>query len=150
VASGQRPAFGVGERSQGTPQRFGGGGERSPHFGATEAGPRRSPSGREFVYHGQHFARFAGPHYHWPHGGRYHRYAVGYRLPRDYFIRDYYIDDYDDYGLASPPPDFEWIRYGPDILLVDLDTGEIAQTVYGAFDEVDDSDAPPPDGDPDQ
>jgi Ni/Co efflux regulator RcnB len=154
-ATGQPRGFG----SFGHPQ---GGPPAGPHFGSTgtgplgfvrphgfqsaSGGPRRSPSGRQFVYRGQHFARFAGPRYRWPHGYAYHRYAVGYRLPRVYFVHDYFIDDYVDYGLAPPPDDYEWIRYGPDILLVDLDTGEIAQVVYGVFDEVDG----PPDEDPDQ
>jgi hypothetical protein len=42
------------------------------------------------------------------------------------------------------------MRYGSDLLLVDTDTGEIAQTVYGAFDDT--GNAPPDDGsgDPNQ
>jgi Ni/Co efflux regulator RcnB len=113
------------------------------------SGPRRSRSGRVFAYHGHSYGRFEGGRYRWPHGYRYHRYAVGYRLPHAYWIHDYYLDDYADYDLDAPPPDYEWIRYGPDILLVDLDTGEIAQVVYGAFDEADQDgdDSGPPGGD---
>ena len=39
------------------------------------------------------------------------------------------------YDLDPPPPAFEWVRYGPDILLIDLGSGQIAQVIYGAFDD---------------
>jgi hypothetical protein len=29
---------------------------------------------------------------------------------------------------------FQWERYGPDLLLVDVSTGEVAEVVYGMFD----------------
>ena len=28
---------------------------------------------------------------------------------------------------------YRWVRYGPDLLLVQLGTGYIADTIYGAF-----------------
>ncbi len=87
------------------------------------------------MYHGRSFARFAGGRYHGPRGYRYHHWGVGYRLPREYWISDYYIDDYAAYDLDPAPDGFRWIRYGPDILLINVDTGEIVQTVYGAFDD---------------
>lgn len=87
------------------------------------------------MYHGHAVSRFAGGAYHWRAGDHYRRWGTGYRLPREYWRRDYYIDDYDDYGLDAPPDGYEWIRYGPDLLLVDLGTGLIAQAVYGAFDD---------------
>ena len=104
-----------------------GAGER--HFGAASRGV--------FLYHGHSFARFAASPYRWPGGYAYRRYAVGGVLPRAFWVRDYYIDNYVDYGLEAPLPDFEWVRYGPDIVLVNLDTGDIAQVVYGVFDEAD-------------
>jgi Ni/Co efflux regulator RcnB len=136
-------AIPAGERhfgeARGPPERSFGD-DRSFHETGGEV--RRSPSGRVFRYQGHEYQRFAAPRYAWPHGYAYRRYAIGRRLPRAFWVHDYYIDNYDEYELAPPPPDFEWIRYGPDILLIDLDTGEIAQVVYGAFDEID---APTPD-----
>jgi hypothetical protein len=66
---------------------------------------------------------------------------VGAFLPSVFWNPDYYITDYALYDLAPPPPDFEWIRYGPDLLLINVQTGQIAQSIPGAFDEG----APPPD-----
>jgi Ni/Co efflux regulator RcnB len=85
--------------------------------------------------------QFVAEPYRWPHGYAYHRFVIGRRLARDYWTPDYYIDNYADYGLADPPYRFEWVRYGPDVFLVDLDSGIIGQVVYGVFDE-----SPPPDG----
>ncbi|MEJ1970647.1 MAG: RcnB family protein [Rhizomicrobium sp.] len=65
-------------------------------------------------------------------------YGVGAYLPRVYWIDDYYVNDYADYGLDEPPPGFAWLRYGPDLVLLDQDSGEIEQVVPGAFAEVDD------------
>jgi Ni/Co efflux regulator RcnB len=110
--------------------------------------------GRNYTYHGHTLSRFRAAPYRWPHGYRYRRYAVGYALPQRYWIHDYYIDNYADYELDPPPQDFQWVRYGPDILLVDLNSGAIAQVIYGAFDDSagaqDPSADAPPDQSPDQ
>lgn len=150
--SGQPHGFGsFGAQRTGDGQRFGlagteaqGRGSSEAGFHTTAGGAHKSPSGRSFAYHGRTYTRFAAGRYHGPRGYAYHRYEIGRRLPRAYFVRDYYIDNYAAYDLDPPPTDFEWVRYGPDIFLVDLDSGEIAQVVYGAFDE----DGPPPDDAP--
>ena len=48
-------------------------------------------------------------------------------------MSDYYIDDWYSYDLYEPPYGYQWIRVGPDILLVDPVTGRIIQVVSGAF-----------------
>jgi Ni/Co efflux regulator RcnB len=97
--------------------------------------PHRVAGGRGYIYRGRSFAAFHADPYRWPTGFHYERYAVGYALPRTFWTRDYYIDNYAVYDLDPPPPAFEWVRYGPDILLIDLDSGQISQVIYGAFDE---------------
>lgn len=77
--------------------------------------------------------------YHWPRGYRYQRYARGGRISSVYFSPDYYIVDYDYYGVDAPPADYEWIRYGPDLMLVDIISGDIANVIYGVFEEADTS-----------
>jgi hypothetical protein len=72
-------------------------------------------------------------------------------LPLSLIIAGYEISNWTDYGLAPPPPGYEWVRYGPDVLLVDPGTGQIEDAAYSAFAEGDntgDSDAPPPAGAP--
>jgi Ni/Co efflux regulator RcnB len=155
----QRRAFGTGSAAEndGSENRhFGatGTGSGTRHFGAASAGthsansaPRRLQGGRSYAYHGRAFSPFHAERYRWPHGYRYRRYAVGYALPRRFWLRDYFLDNYADYDLDPPPPNFEWVRYGPDVLLVDLNSGAIAEVVYGAFDE---TAGAPPDEDRDQ
>jgi Ni/Co efflux regulator RcnB len=116
--------------------RFGGehAAEAGPHrFG--EAGGRDVHGARAFSYHGHSFDRIRGDRYRWRDGDHYRRWAIGRRLPREYWGRDYYFDDYADYGIDAPPYGYQWVRYGPDLLLVSLSTGLIAQSVYGAFDD---------------
>ena len=117
-------------------------GPRRPD-GAPDAGaaPRRSPSGRVFVYQGQRMRRFVADPYYWPPGLAYQHFDVGQRIAHVFWRPTRFLEDYADYGLADPPYGFEWVRYGPDVLLIDLGTGIVGQAVYGVFDE-----GPPPDG----
>jgi len=98
---------------------------------------------------------------HWAHGERWergrfpsvvsshHRFHVGaYRAPYGFFARswgfgdilprgwygpDYFIDDFLDFDLPYPPPGYEWVRVGPDALMIDEYTGRIVQVVRGIF-----------------
>jgi Ni/Co efflux regulator RcnB len=36
-------------------------------------------------------------------------------------------------GLEGPPYGYRWVRYGPDLLLVNTRTGRIEDAIYGAF-----------------
>jgi len=82
---------------------------------------------------------FNAPHhyhygsYHRPNGWYYRRWTYGDFLPALFFGRDYWINDYEDFDLPYPPPGCAWVRYGNDALLVDEDTGEIIQVIYGIF-----------------
>ena len=73
-----------------------------------------------------------GP-YHAPRGYAYRRWAYGEVLPSLYWGRDYWVLDYWLFGLDVPPYGYEWVRYGPDALLIDLRSGEVIQVVYGRF-----------------
>jgi Ni/Co efflux regulator RcnB len=86
-----------------------------------------------FTYHGREFAARHAEAYRWPHGYAYHRYWAGRRLPRAFWRRDYYVYDYADFGIDAPPPGYQWVRYGPDLLLISVATGEVAQSVNGAY-----------------
>jgi Ni/Co efflux regulator RcnB len=75
-----------------------------------------------------HFGR-----YDYPYGYHYRRWLIGQSLP-PVFLRDQYIFvNYGDLGFDDPPPGYEWVRYGTDLLLVDLDTGEVVDVEYGVF-----------------
>ena len=119
-------------------------GFRNAHFG-------------HYFYHGHRYTRFGVGYYHWPYGHHYVRYYVGGYFPHWFWNRDYYISVWEDFGLEPPPPDYVWVRYGPDLILFDEDTGEIAQVIPGFFYETADveddgyddgyDDGPPPDDD---
>nr|WP_216855977.1 RcnB family protein [Acidisphaera sp. S103] len=36
-------------------------------------------------------------------------------------------------GLQQPLPGYSWVRFGPDLLLVNLTTYEVEDVVYGVF-----------------
>ena len=70
------------------------------------------------------------------HGGasyRYTRWQYGQMLPSRYRGQQYWLAEYWLFGLDVPPMGYEWIRYGPDAILVDTATGEVVQVVYGDF-----------------
>lgn len=81
----------------------------------------------------QHHYHYRGGDYRGPSGYNYRRWAYGEMLPSIYWGRDYWIDDYYDYGLADPPPGCVWVRYGNDAVLIDEDSGEILEVVYDQF-----------------
>ncbi len=71
--------------------------------------------------------------YNAPRDYSYRRYVYGQRLPRTYYDRSFWLADFLSFGLLAPPSGFVWVRYGSDALLVDEDTGEIAQVQYNVF-----------------
>ena len=71
--------------------------------------------------------------YHGPAGYSYHRWGYGDNLPREYWAQNYWLNNYLNFGLIGPPDGYVWVRYGPDAVLIDEDTGEIIQVEYGVF-----------------
>jgi Ni/Co efflux regulator RcnB len=77
--------------------------------------------------------RFHAGAYRQPHGWYSHHWAIGERLPRGWFARDYWINDWAIYGLWAPVDGLIWVRVGPDAMLVDPVTGAIVAVDYGLF-----------------
>ncbi|HEX4078477.1 MAG TPA: RcnB family protein [Rhizomicrobium sp.] len=77
--------------------------------------------------------RFHAGAYRAPPGYHYRRWSYGEMLPAAYWGRDYWITDFLAFGLFAPPPDYIWVRYGPDALLIDQYTGAIIQVDYDVF-----------------
>jgi len=115
-------------------------GNNNSHMGGGMAGPNHG------VGHGPRVTNFNSYHrnfrspqhyhvggYHRPQGWYAHRWAFGEILPALFFGRDYWIDDYYDYGLVEPPYGATWVRYGDDALLIDESSGEVIQVAYGVF-----------------
>jgi Ni/Co efflux regulator RcnB len=85
-------------------------------------------------YRPPNFRPIHRPGWQYPPGYRYRRWTIGLLLPHLFLSPTYYFDDYATYGFGPPPPGYRWVRYGPDLLLVDQRTGRIRDAIYGAFD----------------
>ena len=84
-------------------------------------------NGRE--WHGDRHrghSSYAAPYRNW----RYRPVNVGYRLDRVYYSPRYYVSDYGDYHLRAPRPWERWVRYGDDLLLVNLRTGRVLDVIH--------------------
>lgn len=110
----------------------------NPRFGA----PGYRPGGQQPQYSPQYFPRTfnMGVRYHWrggswrgPQGWYYRSWSYGQILPFAWLGSSWWITDYWDYGLPVPPYGYEWIRNGPDALLVDINTGEVVEVIPGIF-----------------
>ncbi len=73
------------------------------------------------------------PAYSYPRGYSYRRWHSGGILPALFFGSSYYYNAFDTFGLSRPPYGFRWVRYGPDLLLVNIRTGRIRDVRYGVF-----------------
>ena len=91
------------------------------------------PGGPQFTYHGHPFNRVRVNPYIYPPGWAYRQWAVGAFLPPLFLTPDYFFADWAALGLDPPPPGYQWVRYGPDLLLVEQDNGQVVDVVYGAF-----------------
>lgn len=68
-----------------------------------------------------------------PAGWYAHKWVYGEHLPRAFFAPEYFILDFAAYGLLEPWPGYEWVRYGDDALLIDIETGEVIRVEYDVF-----------------
>lgn len=89
----------------------------------------------QFVFRGHPFNRVHVAPFVYPPGFTYRRWAAGAMLPPLFLVPAYYYADWATLGLEPPPPNAQWVRYGPDLLLVDVNTGEVLDVAYGAFDD---------------
>ena len=76
------------------------------------------------------------------HAGRYYapyrdysydRLGVGFYLQPLFFGQDYWIADPWDYHLPPAYGPYQWVRYYNDVLLVNVDTGQVADVIYDFF-----------------
>jgi Ni/Co efflux regulator RcnB len=77
-------------------------------------------------------ARGAAP-FVYPHGWGYRRWAVGAALPPIFLGQMYWFGDWATLGLSPPQPGFQCVRYGPDLLLVNVAAGQVVDAAYGVF-----------------
>lgn len=105
------------------------GGPHGPIVGVH--GPVIGPG--RFSFRGHDFERVHIRPFIYPPGWAYRQWAVGAILPPLFLAPDYYYPEWAALGLDPPPPGFQWVRYGPDLLLVNVETGQVADVAYGVF-----------------
>jgi Ni/Co efflux regulator RcnB len=93
----------------------------------------RHPSINSLRLNVQSSRRFHNGDYRVPAGYHSRHWGHGERLPRYYFVRDYWITNFLMFGLFAPPTDLIWVRVGDDALLVDRYSGDIVQVRYDVF-----------------
>ena len=59
--------------------------------------------------------------------------VYGQILPVIFWGREYWLDNYVQFGLIDPPYGYVWVRDRDDALLVDVETGRILSVQYGVF-----------------
>ena len=98
-----------------------------PRGPAPMVGPNPGPGPRapvrQFSYHGRMFDPVHAEPFAYPPGWAYRQWAVGMALPAIFLTQVYWYADWAALGLAPPQAGFQWVRYGPDLLLVDVNTG---------------------------
>jgi Ni/Co efflux regulator RcnB len=105
---------------------------RPPRRGEARRPP---PRARTFVYRGRRADMIRGPRFVYPRGFAYRRWRIGQRFPAPLIAAPYFFAGFQGLGLQLPPPGYRWVRYGPDIVLVNVRTREIEDVAYGAIDD---------------
>jgi Ni/Co efflux regulator RcnB len=91
------------------------------------------PRGNQFWHRGRYVNRVRGPAFVWPRGYSYRRWGIGGLLPPVFLAPAYFYTGWAALGLQAPVPGYTWVRFGPDLLLVNLTTREIEDVIYGVF-----------------
>jgi Ni/Co efflux regulator RcnB len=68
-----------------------------------------------------------------PRGYRYRPVAVGHRFDSNYYGQRYWVTDYSRYHLAAPGANRRWVRYGNDVVLVNIRNGRVLAVNNGFF-----------------
>jgi len=104
-----------------------------PPHGPVVGPPRGPVVGPHFSFHGRSFNRVHVHPFIYPSGWAYRAWAIGAILPPLFLAPDYYYPEWAQLGLEPPPPGDQWVRYGPDLLLVNIATGQVIDVAYGVF-----------------
>jgi len=63
-----------------------------------------------------------------PYGGwRYRPVTSGYQLRPVFYGQRYWVNDYARFNVAAPRPNLRWVRYGNDLLLVNVRNGRVLE-----------------------
>ncbi|WP_420142930.1 RcnB family protein [Sphingomonas sp.] len=77
-------------------------------------------------------ALYRAGRYYGPSGYRYRPVAAGYRFQPAYYGQRYWVDPY-RYHLPRPAAAQRWVRYGNDVVLVNVRSGLVVRSYSGFF-----------------
>jgi len=117
----------------GRPDRPGNPGMRPPQYRPPALRPPPRPGRPQFSWRGRWYNPLPGPAFRYPPGYAYRRWSIGTFLPGLFLGSAYYYDDWRGLGIDRPPPGRRWVRYGPDLLLVNQRTRRVEDVIYGVF-----------------
>jgi Ni/Co efflux regulator RcnB len=72
---------------------------------------------------------YAAPYRNW----NYSRIGIGFQLRPSFYSSRYYVSDYSTRGLGHPGRFQRWIRYGDDLVLVNVRTGRVIQVLHDRY-----------------
>lgn len=86
-------------------------------------------------YRNEHHEIFRAGRYYAPRGWSYgyRRFEIGVLLPSLFYAADYWIDDPAYYRLPPVDGPYRWVRYYDDVLLIDLRSGVVVDSIPGFF-----------------
>jgi Ni/Co efflux regulator RcnB len=105
------------------------------------ASPREIREGRREVRQGQREvardsrelrrdrSRYVAPYRGWT----YRSVRPGYRLQRGFYGSRYIVSNYGRYRLGAPGYNRRWIRYGDDLVLVNIRNGRVIQVIRNRY-----------------
>ena len=108
------------------------GGPHGPPPGL-HGGPVAGPHGGPLTFRGHEVHRAHLAPFVYPAGHHYRHWGAGMALPGLFLVPAYFYADWAALGLVAPEAGFQWVRYGPDLLLVNVTTGQVVDAVYGVF-----------------
>ncbi|WP_334183546.1 RcnB family protein [Novosphingobium sp.] len=115
--------------NHGQPGRPGAGNDHRPPQGGYRPGqPGANRAGRPGT-----FRPMRAPAYRYPRGYTYRRWSINMMLPAIFLSSSYLFQDYGMIGVGPPPAGYYWVRYGPDLLLVNRRSRRVVDVIYGAF-----------------
>ncbi|WP_174293256.1 RcnB family protein [Sphingomonas bacterium] len=109
------------------------GDQRGPQGGQGYAGQRPGGGGDWRDYRRTNPNAFHRGGYRGPSGYRYRPVTPGYRFAPGYYGRNYWLNDWQNYRLARPLGYQRWVRYGNDVVLVDIRSGAVVSVYNGFF-----------------
>lgn len=99
------------------------------HHGTQVRHDTRQQNHEQARQHRRGYTTYAAPVRNW----QYRPVNVGYQLQPTFYGSRYYVNDYNAFQLRAPGRFQRWVRYGDDLLLVNVRTGRVIQVVHNRY-----------------